>query len=80
VSVVLKLAPVASLDIAQAIKVIDDLRARVESGEVKAFAAVGITPEHETMMWASCTKKTTRLEMMGAISNLQHCYNHGDPS
>ena len=53
-----------------ALSVIDDLRAKVASGEVKAFVAVGITPDHETLEWAGYAQKTTRLEMQGAIMQL----------
>lgn len=51
----------------EALSVIDDLRNRVEAGDIKAFVVVGVAPDHETMQWCGSTSKTTRLEMQGAI-------------
>lgn len=61
-----------------ALAVIDDLRRRVEAGDIKAFACVGITPDHQTLGWSSCTSMTTRLEVLGAISDLHHQYAGGN--
>lgn len=54
----------------EALSVIDDLRNRVEAGDIKAFVVVGVAPDHETMQWCGHTSKTTRLEMQGAIMQL----------
>lgn len=61
-------------DKSEALAVIDSLRAAVESGEVKAFACVGIEPNHNTQMWASSTQPTSRLELIGAMHHLLHSY------
>lgn len=61
-------------DKSEALAVIDSLRAAVESGEIKAFACVGIEPDQSTKMWASCTRRTTRLEMIGAMFHMLHSY------
>lgn len=62
------------VDMADALDVLDDLRRAVESGQIKAFACVGIEPDHCTRMWSSSTKPTTRLELIGAMAQLQYCY------
>lgn len=61
-------------DKSDALAVIDSLRAAVESGEIKAFACVGIEPDHSTKAWQACTQQTTRLEMIGAMYHLLHSY------
>lgn len=61
-------------DKSEALAVIDSLRVAVESGEIKAFACVGIEPSHNTQMWASSTQPTTRLELIGAMHHLLHSY------
>lgn len=66
------------VDSSTALGVIDDLRESQESGKIKAFICVGITTDHETIMWAGASKPTTRLEILGAISNLQHNYLCGE--
>ena len=60
------------VDKTEALEVIDDLRAAVERGEVKAFACVAIAPDHSTRMWRSCTRPTTFLEIIGAAYHLLH--------
>lgn len=57
-----------------ALAIIDSLRKAVEEGQIIAFATVGIEPDDCTKMWASTIKKTTRLKMIGAITQLQHSY------
>jgi hypothetical protein len=59
---------------------IDDLRKRVESGEIVAFAMVGVHPDDATSGWSSCTEKVSRLRMQGAIAQLLHSYSAGDLS
>lgn len=66
--------------VATALGVIDDLREKVASGQIVAFAAVGIEPDDSTMMWASCTADVSRLRVIGAMSHMQHMYLHGEES
>ncbi len=66
------------MDYTEAARIIDDLKAKLLSGEIKAFVAVGIEPDHQSMMWSVCTEHTSRLEIMGAIAHLQNSY-HNDP-
>lgn len=73
----MKLIKFETTDNRDALEVLDTLRAAVESGEVIAFACVGIEPDDCTRMWSSATKKVTRLRMMGAIHNLLHYYTMG---
>lgn len=65
-------------DAKEALGIIDDLRKRVASGEIIAFAVVGIEPDDTTRMWTSCTKFVSRLRTIGAISTLLHHYTAGD--
>lgn len=58
----------------EALQVIDGLRQAIESGEIVAFAAVGIEPSDCTRMWTSTTRPVTRLRMMGAMYNLLHSF------
>lgn len=64
---------VASLpvnDTANALDVLDDLRAKIISGQVIAFCAVGVEPDDTTSEWCATTRPVTRLRMMGAIQSL----------
>lgn len=60
-----------------ALKVVDDLRARVVSGEIVAFAAVGITRNDSALMWLGTSEKKTNLQVAGAIATLQMSFQHG---
>jgi hypothetical protein len=60
-----------------ALAVIEDLRVAIESGEIIAFAAVGVEPDDCTRMWSTSTRPVTRLRMMGAMHNLLHHYTDG---
>lgn len=62
------------VDMKDALETLDSLRAAVESGQIKAFACVGIEPDHTTRMWSSTTTPTTRLEMIGAMAQLLYCF------
>lgn len=64
-------------DSASAMEVLDDLRKQVESGQIIAFAVVGIEPDDTTMSWLSSTQTVTRLRMMGALQSLVTWYNNG---
>lgn len=57
---------------------LDDLREKVVSGEIVAFAAVGIAPDDGTLAWSSATEDVSRLRVIGAIAHLGHMYSHGD--
>lgn len=67
-----------TIDKTEALEVIDTLREAISTGKIKAFIAVGISDAHDTLAWSAAVKKTTRLEMMGAILHLQACYTTGD--
>ena len=62
----------------EALQVVDDLREAIANGKIKAFVAIGINDDHELYGYCASTKKTTRLEMMGAMMGLQHDYIAGE--
>jgi D-Tyr-tRNAtyr deacylase len=70
----MKVVPLTTDDKSTALEVLDTLRSAIEKGEVVAFCAVGIEPDDCTRMWASSTKKVTRLRMIGALTHLTHSY------
>lgn len=74
----MKVATLPVCDKSAALDVLDNLRRAVEAGQIKAFACVGIAPDHTTLLWSSSTLPTTKLEMSGALAHLQHCYIMGD--
>ncbi len=61
-----------------ALEILDELRAKIESGEIIAFAAVGIEPDDITFSWTASTRPVSRLRMIGAIGSLFHCFQ-ADP-
>jgi hypothetical protein len=61
-----------------ALGVIDKLRADVESGRIIAFAAVGITPDDDSLAYSSSTRRLTRLRLQGGIAHLLHCCCAGE--
>lgn len=61
-------------DTKEALRCLDDLRAKIESGEVVMFAAVGVTQNDSTFAWTGLTTKKTRLQMLGAIAELFFSY------
>lgn len=63
-----------AMDTAQALAVVDSLRDAIASGQIKAFACVGISKDHSTSEWMACTASTTRLEMIGAMAHQLHIY------
>lgn len=73
-STVRALPPTISTE--EALAVIDDLRAKVASGQVIAFSGVGIEPGDETVCWQATVRPVTRLRMMGAIWSLLHNFSH----
>lgn len=52
--------------------IIDQLREAVESGEVVAFAAVGIGLDDSTYEYIGNYGQLSRLRFMGALASLQH--------
>ena len=77
---VVQLVPTADAadNLGATLRIVDDLRQALISGKVKAFCGVGIAPDHETHMWCSSVKPTTRLEMMGALSRLNALYRKNE--
>ncbi len=61
-----------------ALKVIESLRQAGESGDIVAFAAVGIEPDDCTRMWSATTRNVTRLRMFGAMAHLLHSFMHDE--
>lgn len=59
-----------------ALEVLESLRLAIVSGQIKAFAAVGIEPDHCTRMWSAQVQPTTKLEMIGAMTTLLHNYQN----
>ena len=72
----MKAIPLPVVDKTAALEVLDTLRKAVEDGEIVAFCAVGIEPDDCTRMWSSSVKPVTRLRMIGALTNLMHCYTN----
>lgn len=59
---------------AEALETLESLREAVESGQLVAFACVGIEPDDATRMWSSCTQPVTRLRLIGAMASMLHSY------
>lgn len=53
--------------LAEALSCVDTLRAKLVSGEVRAFVGVAIADDHSTYRYQASTKKTTHLELLGAL-------------
>jgi hypothetical protein len=56
---------------------LDDLRSRIESGELVAWCGVGICGNDETLRWQATVGKVTNLRLIGAVASLAH-YVHED--
>lgn len=65
-------------DKADTLKVIDALRAAVESGECVAFACVAIAPDDAVSFYGGQTMHVSRLRTMGAIAHLGACMHAGE--
>jgi len=74
---VLALAPVQP-DTNNLLEVLDIMRERVLKGDIVALTAAAIGPDDSTYAYAASSVRKTRLQMMGAIAHLQHCYHNGD--
>lgn len=73
---ILQLVPHAP-DKTAMLEVLEDLRRKVEAGEIIAFVTVGLQPDDETLGWSGSIGGVTRLRVMGAIASLQHSYHDG---
>ena len=67
-----KLVPKREQGIPQLLEVVDDLREKIASGQIVAFAAVGIEADDVTMSWQGCTQGVTNLRLVGAVARLMH--------
>ena len=75
----MQIVPLKGVSAEEAIKVLDDLRDGIISGDVVAFCAVGIKRDDGTAMWLSNVGKAkTNLQMMGAVTNLLLHFWNGD--
>lgn len=60
-------------DVAEVLAVIDSLRKAVESGEIVAFATVGIQANDGTLMWLGNVGLTkSNLQFQGAVAALAY--------
>lgn len=66
---VVTLKPSAA-SVAEALGVIDQLRADIVAGRAVGFAGVTISPDDEVCGWSTTTQRISRLRMMGAVSQL----------
>lgn len=59
--------------------VVDSLRAKVASGEIKAFVAVGIYADDGCAAWiGNAGKSKTLLQLLGSVEHLKQCLYNGD--
>jgi hypothetical protein len=67
-----------TIDPAGALAIIDDLRAKVESGEIVCFAAVGLNDADGTFLWSGgLPGRKSRLQVLGAMENMKLHYWSG---
>lgn len=66
-------------DLADALEMVERLKDAVITRKIKAFVGVSITDDHGTGLWLTATGKTTRLEIIGALSWLNHIYMAARP-
>jgi hypothetical protein len=62
----------------ECMEVLDQLRAKLMSGEVAGFAAVALDRTDECTAYVTTNQPVSRLRMMGAVANLQHCLHAGE--
>lgn len=70
--------PTRKQDVGDALSVLAQLKADIESGKVVAFVAAGVAPDDAAYAYASSTETVSRLRMLGSISNLQQAYMAGE--
>lgn len=75
---ILQLAQAQAKTKAEALAVIDQLRAQIESGEAIAFVGATLSRADGIFGWATTTEPVSRLRMMGAIAHLTASYHAGD--
>lgn len=68
----------AAMDKAEALAIIDKLRASIESGESVGFYGVTIDVGDNVAAWRTSVGRVSRLRMMGAVSHLLACMHSGD--
>lgn len=74
----LKILRPSAPNVQNLLEVLDTMRQKALSGEIVAFTAAAIGPGDEILVYAASSERKTRLQMMGAIAHLQHCYHCGD--
>ena len=63
---------------AEALKIVDDLRSALESGEAVCFVGVTLSRGDEVRAWTTSTEPVSRLRTMGAVSYLLACLHSGE--
>lgn len=66
-------------DLVDALAMIERLKEAIISRKIKAFVGVSLAEDHGTGLWLTATGKTTRLEIIGALSWLNHIYMAAKP-
>lgn len=56
------------------LKILDDLRASIASGEFIAFAAVGLKPDDTTATWVGAARVVSPTLLIGAMAAMQYWY------
>lgn len=73
---------VVSLDTAgstaEAVAVLDELRAHIESGEVVAFFVAAVSPSDEVSAYSATTRGVSRLRMIGAMTMAVSAMTNGE--
>lgn len=59
-----------------ALDVVESLKQAIESGQLVAFAAVGIEENDNTSIWCFSTRPVSRLRMLGAMHHMLHSYEN----
>lgn len=67
----------AEASLEDALRVVDQLRADIVSGKVRAFACVAVCPDDGTLGYIGYTQPISRLRVQGAVATLLHKYIDG---
>lgn len=62
----------------EALAVLDDLRAHLESGEVVAFLVAAVSPSDEVSAYSATTRGVSRLRMIGAMTMAVSAMTNGE--
>lgn len=62
----------------EALEIVDQLRADIESGEVVAIFAVGVQDDDATNIYLGTCKPISRLRITGSVTEALHSFMHGD--